>query len=211
MKRSLKMSNKHVQNMRYLLKTDYRRYLKYNNYDLNDLPGLIKSIGLILKSPGIAAVFIQRLDYLNYSWYGDKGLNLMKYYFSVVLFILNYFKRTIFKICIPKAVYIGPGLVISGRGEIIIGAKRIGKNCTLHHRVTIGVGGRNRDIPIIGDNVCMESDTLIFGGIRIGNNVTFKKGTVCSKNIPDNCVVEGNPARIIYREQTSVNGNLNPC
>jgi serine acetyltransferase len=201
-KRSSQMSNRHVQNLRHLLRTDYRRYLKNNHYDLNNLPGLIQSIRLILRSPGIVAVFIQRLDYLNFSWYGDKGLNLMKYDLRIVLFILNYFKRTIFKIAIPKTISIGPGLVISGRGEIIVGAKEIGENCTLHPRVTIGVGGKNRDKPIIGDNVLVESDTLIFGGIRIGNNVTFKKGTVCSKNIPDNCIVAGNPARIIDRKQT---------
>ena len=110
------MSNRHVQNLRHLLRTDYHRYLKYNHYDLNNLPGLINSIGLMLRSPGIVAVFIQRLDYLNFSWYGDKGFNLMKYDLRIVLFILNYFKRTIFKIAIPKTVNIGPGLVISGRG-----------------------------------------------------------------------------------------------
>jgi hypothetical protein len=89
-KKSSQMSNKHVQNLRHLLRADYRRYLKYNHYDLNNLPGLINSIGLMLRSPGIVAVFIQRLDYLNFSWYGDKGFNLMKYDLRIVLFILNY-------------------------------------------------------------------------------------------------------------------------
>lgn len=125
----------------------------------------------------------------------------MKYYIRLVLCPFNYLRKTLMKIEIPKSLSIGPGLVLSSRGEIIIGAKCIGENCTFDNKVTIGVGGRNREKPIIGDNVRVESGALVFGGIRIGNNVTIKSGTVCSKNIPDNCIVEGNPARILKLHQ----------
>lgn len=43
----------------------------------------------------------------------------------------------------------------------------------------------------LGANIC------IIGDIRIGNNVTVGAGTVVVKDVPDNCVVVGNPARII--------------
>lgn len=38
---------------------------------------------------------------------------------------------------------------------------------------------------------------MIIGGIRIGNNVTIGAGSVVVKDIPDDCVAVGNPARVI--------------
>jgi serine O-acetyltransferase len=35
------------------------------------------------------------------------------------------------------------------------------------------------------------------GPVKIGNNVTIGAGAVVVKDIPDNCVVAGNPAKII--------------
>jgi len=43
----------------------------------------------------------------------------------------------------------------------------------------------------IGANVC------IIGGITIRNNVTIGAGSVVIKDVPDNAVVVGNPARVI--------------
>ena len=35
------------------------------------------------------------------------------------------------------------------------------------------------------------------GPVRIGNNVTIGAGSVVTKDIPDNCIVAGNPAKVI--------------
>ena len=43
------------------------------------------------------------------------------------------------------------------------------------------------------------ANSVVFGNIKIGNNVTIGAGSVVTKDIPDNCVVAGNPARIIKR------------
>ena len=40
----------------------------------------------------------------------------------------------------------------------------------------------------------------MLGPVRIGNNVTIGAGSVVTKDIPDNSVVAGNPARIIKRK-----------
>lgn len=37
----------------------------------------------------------------------------------------------------------------------------------------------------------------IIGGVHIGDNVMVGAGSVVVKDIPDNCVVAGNPAKII--------------
>lgn len=48
----------------------------------------------------------------------------------------------------------------------------------------------------IGDN-CFISGGIILPGVRIGNHVIVGAGSVVTKDVPDNCIVAGNPARII--------------
>ena len=40
---------------------------------------------------------------------------------------------------------------------------------------------------------------MVFGNIRIGDNVKIGAGAVVNKDIPSNCVVVGNPFRIIRK------------
>lgn len=49
----------------------------------------------------------------------------------------------------------------------------------------------------IGDNVFIGMHTTILKGINIGNNVIIGANSLVNKNIPDNCVVAGNPCRVI--------------
>jgi len=51
----------------------------------------------------------------------------------------------------------------------------------------------------IGDNVWVGGGAIINPGIKIGNNVVIGAGSVVTKDIPDNVVIVGNPARIIKR------------
>jgi len=56
---------------------------------------------------------------------------------------------------------------------------------------------RNNNAPIIGDNVTIGANVVIIGDITIGNNVIVGAGSVVTKSILDNCIVVGNPARIL--------------
>ena len=49
----------------------------------------------------------------------------------------------------------------------------------------------------IGDNVFVGMYTTILKGVRIGNNVIVGANSLVNKNVPDNCVVAGNPAEVI--------------
>lgn len=49
----------------------------------------------------------------------------------------------------------------------------------------------------IGNNVFIGMNSIILMGSKIGNNVIIGAGSVVSGEIPDNCVVAGNPARVI--------------
>lgn len=49
----------------------------------------------------------------------------------------------------------------------------------------------------IGDNVWIGGHATINPGVRIGDNVVIASGSVVTKDVPDNVVVGGNPAKII--------------
>lgn len=78
-------------------------------------------------------------------------------------------------------------------GMIIHKKAKIGKNCVISQNVTIGSKG---PLPIIGDNVYIAPGSKCIGG-QIGNNVVIGANSVVTKEIPDNCVVAGVPAKIV--------------
>jgi acetyltransferase-like isoleucine patch superfamily enzyme len=60
----------------------------------------------------------------------------------------------------------------------------------------------------IGKNSFIGTRAIIMPGIRIGDEVVVGAGSVVTKEIPSNCIVGGNPAKII-RTGISVNRNAN--
>ncbi len=50
---------------------------------------------------------------------------------------------------------------------------------------------------IIGNNVHIGSNAVIMPGVKVGNNVIIGCGAIVTKNIPDNLIVAGIPAKPI--------------
>ena len=49
----------------------------------------------------------------------------------------------------------------------------------------------------IGKNCFIAVNSIILPGVKIGNQVIVGAGSVVTKDVPNNCVVAGNPAKII--------------
>ena len=79
---------------------------------------------------------------------------------------------------------IGPGLCFPHTFGIVIGARRIGRNATIYHEVTLGA--KEMDMlydpvkrPLVGNNVTIGAGAKILGGIEIGDNVIVGVAGLC--------------------------------
>ena len=52
---------------------------------------------------------------------------------------------------------------------------------------------------VIQDNVWIGEQVVILPGVTIGKNSIVGAGSVVTKSVPDNCVVAGNPSKVIKR------------
>ena len=98
---------------------------------------------------------------------------------------------------------VGPGFFPRHAGFMRLGEYvRIGMNCTVLPMVLIGKKNPTKDCElIIGDNCLINTGATILGPVTIGNNVTIAAGAVVTKDVPDNAIVAGVPAKIInYRQ-----------
>ncbi|MEM8594078.1 MAG: acyltransferase [Pseudomonadota bacterium] len=57
---------------------------------------------------------------------------------------------------------------------------------------------------VIGDNVWIGDHATVLKGVRIGDNSVVAAGSVVTKDIPENCIYAGNPAKLIKTLDPSV-------
>lgn len=98
---------------------------------------------------------------------------------------------------VPFSTKVGKGLIYAHPYSTVLNAESIGDNFSCLHCTTIGKKGPGERRPRIGNNVTVGCHVAIIGDITIGNNVTIGAGSVVVKDVPNNAVVVGNPARII--------------
>lgn len=119
-------------------------------------------------------------------------------------YLMRYLSVVLCKVFVQEGTVLGTGISLSGKGNIIVGAEKIGDECVIHHNVTFGMHLTDNESfmgkPIVGDRVWIGPNTIVHGNIKIGDGVTILGGTVLTKNVPARSVVSGNPAKIVCRD-----------
>lgn len=112
--------------------------------------------------------------------------------------VLSVFARPLPLLDISSTAEIGGGLIVQHGYATIIAPRKIGKKCWVNQGVTIGYTNDD-DCPTLGDNVTVYAGAKILGDVHVGNNVVVAANAVVVKDVEDNCVVGGVPAKVIKR------------
>lgn len=161
----------------------------------------LRGLLICLRSRGLLVLAVHRLAHYYYVLRPRTNRTLATVVLRSSIFIGRALATVLAKSDIYHATVIDEGVHLSDGGQLTIGAQRIGRGTIIHGRVTIGVkaGGENI-MPIVGEDVWIGSDCVIYGDITLGDGATILPGTVLSMNVPSRAVVAGNPGRIIARK-----------
>lgn len=121
--------------------------------------------------------------------------------------VISTFSRFLTQIEIHPGARIGDGFFIDHGSGVVIGeTAEIGDNVTLYQGVTLGGTGKDKGKrhPTIGNNVVIGNGARILGSFAIGDNCRVGAGAVVLKEVPPNCTVVGNPARIVRMNGSKV-------
>ena len=100
---------------------------------------------------------------------------------------------------VPSRVVFGKNTLFghSGIGVVVHQKAVIGDNCIIGQGCTIGGRSKNPEVPIIGNKVYIGAGARILGPIKIGSNVIIAPNAVVTKDVKDNCIVGGIPAKVL--------------
>ena len=161
---------------------------------INRDPAAKSKLSVILTYPGVKAVFFHRIA----NFFSIAKLDL-------IARIISQFSRFLTGIEIHPKAKIGENLFIDhGMGVVIGETSEIGNNVTIYHMVTLGgispsINSDNqRDSkrhPTLMDNVVVGSGAQVLGPVVIGKNAKIGANAVVTKDVPENAVMVGIPAK----------------
>ncbi|MDA9077127.1 serine O-acetyltransferase [Candidatus Pelagibacter sp.] len=157
-------------------------------------PAAKSKLSLILTYPGVKAVFFHRIA---------NFFQLAK--FHLVARIISQLSRFLTGIEIHPGAKIGKNLFIDhGMGVVIGETSEIGNNVTIYHMATLGGiapsinSNDQRQVkrhPTLSDCVVIGSGAQILGPVMIGANAKIGANAVVTKDVPENAVMVGIPAK----------------
>jgi len=120
--------------------------------------------------------------------------NVLHHRVGSIRFLLGIFCPQMQSLHIDPHTEIGEGFYIHFGNGSVIGAKRIGKNCTICQQVTVGT---LRGLPVIGDDVSIYSGAVVMGNIQIGNHASIGANATVIGNVADHSTVMAPPPRVM--------------
>lgn len=130
--------------------------------------------------------------------------------------MVGLWQRTILVARYGGKIEIGDGFGISGSTIYSTQSIKIGKNATIganckiidndfhpldpeQRRLNLNKEFTARAPITIGDNCFIGMNSIILKGTTLGDNVVVGAGSIVHGTFPDNCIIAGNPAKIIRR------------
>ena len=171
-------------------------------------PAAKSKLSIVLTYPGAKAVFFHKIAN----------------FFAIAKFhlfarIISQFSRFLTGIEIHPKANIGKNLFIDhGMGVVIGETSEIGDNVTIYHMATLGGispsvnSNEQRNIkrhPTLKDNVLVGSGAQILGPVTVGKNAKIGANAVVTKDVPENAVMVGIPAKNVA-ETSSSDENFKP-
>ena len=175
-------------------------------------PAAKSKISLILTYPGVKAIFFHKIA----NFFATAK-------FDLIARIISQFSRFLTGIEIHPKAKIGKNLFIDhGMGVVIGETSDIADNVTIYHMVTLGGispsinSNDQREVkrhPTLHDNVVVGSGAQILGPVIVGKNAKIGANAVVTKNVPENAVMVGIPAKNVgtateeFKPYAVANGN----
>ena len=175
-------------------------------------PAARSKLSVILTYPGVKAIFFHRIA----NFFATAKFDLLAR-------IISQFSRFLTGIEIHPRAKIGKNLFIDhGMGVVIGETSDIADNVTIYHMVTLGGispsinSNDQREIkrhPTLHDNVVVGSGAQILGPVVVGKNARIGANAVVTKNVPENAVMVGIPAKNVgtateeFKPYAVTNGN----
>ena len=157
-------------------------------------PAAKSKLSLILTYPGVKAIFFHKIA----NFFATAK-------FDLIARIISQFSRFLTGIEIHPKAKIGKNLFIDhGMGVVIGETSDIADNVTIYHMVTLGGispsinSNDQREVkrhPTLQDNVVVGSGAQILGPVIVGKNAKIGANAVVTKNVPENAVMVGIPAK----------------
>ena len=157
-------------------------------------PAAKSKLSLILTYPGVKAIFFHKIA---------NFFAIAK--FDLIARIISQFSRFLTGIEIHPGAKIGKNLFIDhGMGVVIGETSEIGDNVTIYHMATLGGiapsinSNEQRSVkrhPTLNDCVVVGSGAQILGPVVIGANAKVGANAVVTKDVPENAVMVGIPAK----------------
>ena len=157
-------------------------------------PAAKSKLSVVLTYPGVKAVLFHEIAHF---------FCIAK--FDLIARIISQFSRFLTGIEIHPKAKIGKNLFIDhGMGVVIGETSDIGDNVTIYHAVTLGGispsidSNEQRNVkrhPTLKNNVVVGSGAQVLGPIIVGENAKIGANAVVTKDVPENAVMVGIPAK----------------